>query len=232
MPSSLPKVLVTGTSSGIGLAIAEHLLTHGHKVVGLDANPSKIKSENFEPITIDLLQQTDVAALLENHTDAQSLVHAAGVLRVAQIGKLSEVDFDSMWRLNVSSVSVMVNLLAPHMAQRGRGRVVLIGSRVAQGMPGRSQYAATKSALVGLARSWAAELIVQGVTVNIVSPSATQTAMLTDPARSGSAPKLPPIGRLIQPSEIASLVAYLLSTAADAITGQDIQICGGASLPR
>jgi NAD(P)-dependent dehydrogenase (short-subunit alcohol dehydrogenase family) len=118
MPSSLPKVLVTGTSSGIGLAIAEHLLTQGHKVVGLDANPSKIKSENFEPITIDLLQQTDVAALLENHTDAQSLVHAAGVLRVAQIGKLSEVDFDLMWRLNVSSVSVIVNLLAPHMAQR------------------------------------------------------------------------------------------------------------------
>lgn len=232
MPNSLPKILVTGTSSGIGLAIAEHLLAQGLKVVGLDVSAPKIHNQYFEPVTIDLLKQADVPALIESHSDAYALVHAAGVLRVAPLGELSEVDFDFMWRLNVASVSVMVNLLATHMAQRGRGRVVLIGSRVAQGMPGRSHYAATKSALVGLARSWAAELIAQGVTVNIVSPSATQTAMLTDPARSGSAPKLPPIGRLIQPLEIASLVAYLLSTAADAITGQDIQICGGASLPR
>ena len=86
--------------------------------------------------------------------------------------------------------------------------------------------------LIALARSWAGELIEGGVTVNVVSPAATETAMLQDPARSGSAPRLPPLGRLIRPDEIASLVAYLLSPAADAITGQDIQICGGASLPR
>jgi NAD(P)-dependent dehydrogenase (short-subunit alcohol dehydrogenase family) len=70
-----------------------------------------------------------------------------------------------------------------------------------------------------------------GVTVNVVSPAATQTSMLEDPARAGSAPRLPPIGRLIQPQEIASLVGYLLSPPAAAITGQDIQVCGGASLP-
>ena len=112
----------------------------------------------------------------------------------------------------------------------GRGRVVLIGSRVADGIAGRSQYASTKAALRSLARSWAAEVVAQGVTVNVVSPAATETPMLADPARSTAAPKLPPMGRLIKPGEIASLVTYLLSPAAEAITGQDIRICGGASL--
>jgi len=97
-------------------------------------------------------------------------------------------------------------------------------------MAGRSQYAATKAALVALARSWAAETAAAGVTVNVVSPAATETAMLADPARATVPPKLPPLGRLIQPGEIAALVAFLLSPDAAAITGQDIQICGGASL--
>ncbi len=135
-----------------------------------------------------------------------------------------------MWRLHVDAVARIANTLLPAMQAAGQGRVVLIGSRVARGVAGRSQYAATKAALIAMARSWAAEVIASGVTVNVVSPAATQTAMLDDPARQSVAPKLPPLGRLIQPEEIAALVGYLLSPVAAAITGQDIQICGGSSL--
>ena len=110
--------------------------------------------------------------------------------------------------------------------------MIFIGSRVAAGMAGRGQYAATKAALIALAKSWAAEVAPHGVTVNVVSPAATATAMLDDPNRASVTPKLPPIGRLIQPEEIAALVSFLLSPAAAAITGQDIQICGGSSLAK
>ena len=124
-------------------------------------------------------------------------------------------------------------IVHPGFQPLGHGAGVLrIGCRVAQGKAGRSQYAATKSALLGLARSSAAELIGAGVTVNLVSPAATQTAMLDDPARRSEPPLLPPLGRLIRPQEIAALVGFLLSEPAAAITGQDIQICGGASLAR
>jgi 3-oxoacyl-[acyl-carrier protein] reductase len=116
------------------------------------------------------------------------------------------------------------------MCEGRRGRIVLVGSRVSRGAPGRGQYAATKAALVALARSWAAEAVADGVTVNVVAPGATQTGMSQDAARQSVPQRVPPIGRLIRPDEIASLVGYLLSDAAAAITGQEIQICGGGSL--
>ena len=99
-----------------------------------------------------------------------------------------------MWRLHVVAASRLAEALLPAMAAAGHGRVVLIGSRVARGKAGRGQYAATKAALVSLARSWAAEVVAQGVTVNVVSPAApaTATAMTADPAHAGATPLLPP----------------------------------------
>lgn len=108
--------------------------------------------------------------------------------------------------------------------------MVVIGSRTSAGAPGRSQYAATKAALIGMVRSWAAELAPRGVTVNIVAPGATATPMLNDPSRAGTSPKLPPIGRFIEPSEIAAITSFLLGPEAGAITGQQFVVCGGGSL--
>ena len=224
--------LVTGTSSGIGHAIGLCLLASGWDVVGFDVAPPAIVDPSFKHIRVDLTDCAAVQAAAQNHAHADALVHAAGVLRVGRLGELDAADFGLMWSVHVAALAAIADILGPAMRARGAGRIVLVGSRVAQGMPGRSQYAATKAALIALARSWAGELIEGAVTVNVVSPAATETAMLQDPARSGSAPRLPPLGRLIRPDEIASLVSYLLSPAADANTGQDIQICGGASLPR
>ncbi len=232
---SLPHAIVTGSSSGIGHAIASHLLAGGWRVSGWDLAPPTLEHAAFTALGIDLTNVTAIDAQLAA-TDAantpDALVHAAGLLRVGRLGALPLPEGATMWALHVQSITRIANVVLPLMAQRGSGRVVLVGSRVAGGMPGRSQYAATKAALASLARSWAAEVVAQGVTVNVVSPAATQTAMLDDLSRKTEAPRLPPIGRLIQPGEIAALVAYLLSEPAAAITGQDIAVCGGASLPR
>ena len=224
------RALVTGSSSGIGLAIAQALLDQGWDVIGLDVAPARIVHPAFSSTEVNLCEVEATERALRSAGPVQALVHAAGVLRVGRLGELSNEDSQLMWQLHVDAVTRIANIVVPAMAQAGAGRVVLVGSRVARGMAGRSQYAATKAALVALARSWAAETAAAGVTVNVVSPAATETAMLADPARATVPPKLPPLGRLIQPGEIAALVAFLLSPDAAAITGQDIQICGGASL--
>lgn len=224
--------IVTGTSSGIGQAIAQRLLEQGWHVRGLDAAAPTLSHPAFDALRIDLTDATAIAAVAPSLTSAQALVHAAGVLRVGSLGQLDDEAGALMWQLHVRAASLLADSVVPAMMRRRDGRVVLIGSRVSQGMPGRSQYAASKAALVAMARSWAAEAIEHQVTVNVISPAATQTAMLGDPARAATTPRLPPIGRYIQPAEIAELTAYLLSPAAAAITGQDIAICGGASVSR
>lgn len=227
-----PLALVTGSSSGIGQAVARQLLATGWAVAGLDAQAATLDHAAYRHHQLDLTDTAAIGRLTATVATPQALVHAAGVLRTGTLGSLATADADLMWQLHAGAAVRLADALLPRMAAAGRGRVVLVGSRVAQGMPGRSLYAASKAALVALARSWAAEVVASGVTVNIVSPAATDTAMLRDPARAATTPKLPPMGRLIQPEEVAALVAYLLSDAAAAITGQDIAICGGASLPR
>jgi NAD(P)-dependent dehydrogenase (short-subunit alcohol dehydrogenase family) len=232
VPDEPRRAVVTGSSSGIGAAVAERLLADGWQVVGVQRGAPSITHPAFTALRADLTSGDEIARLLEALGTPHAVVHASGVLHAAELGSLQPASGAQMWQLHVDAATRLADTLLPRMAAAGRGRMVLIGSRVSDGMPGRSQYAGTKAAIVALARSWAAEVAAQGVTVNVVSPAATDTPMLVDPARASSQPKLPPIGRLIRPEEVGALVAFLLSDAGEAITGQDIRICGGSSLPR
>lgn len=222
-----PRALVTGASSGIGAAIVEHLLRDGWRVTGISRRPGTVAHPAFEHLSLDLNDVDSIAGAVADIAPT-ALVHAAGQLKVGSLGSLDHDDGAAMWRLHVDVAERLADALAPRLPQGGR--IIFIGSRTASGAAGRGQYAATKAALVALARSWASELASRGITVNVVAPAATETPMLKDPTRANVAPKLPPIGRFIQPEEVAAAVAFLLSADAAAITGQQLVICGGSSL--
>ena len=220
--------LITGVSSGIGAAIAELLLQEGWRVTGLSRTLVKRDNPAFISLSVDLLDTAALKQALTTLPQIDAVIHAAGMMKAAPLGDLDEKTSEKLWQLHIRVAEVLANQLATQLPEGGR--IVLIGSRTSTGAAGRSQYVTTKSAMKGMVRSWAAELAPRGITANIVAPGATETPMLSQPGRESSPPKLPPIGRYIQPQEVATLVSYLLSPAASAITGQELVICGGASL--
>ncbi len=228
MPLEKGHALVTGASAGIGAAISQRLLGDGWRVTGVARRVIAEDAPGFRAVRADLATPQGCNEALRHSSGVTALVHCAGHLVTGRLGTLDPAGSESLWRLHVAAAEHLANALAPTLPQGGR--IVLIGSRTAAGSAGRSQYAAAKAAMVAMARSWAAELAPRGITVNVVAPAATATAMLDDPARGSVPPRLPPIGRYIQPEEVAAAVAFLLSREADAITGQVLTICGGASL--
>lgn len=220
-------VLVTGCSSGIGLAICRYLLKQDMAVTGLSRRSPPIDHKHFHWVGADLGVLTTTSLELDaSRFDA--FVHAAGVMHTGDIQAYEHEFAQQMWQLHVDTPALLVKKLLAEQAPLKR--IILIGSRTQQGALGKSAYAASKAAQQGLIRSWAMELMASQTTVNLIAPGATRTPMLEDPSRAGVAPKLPPMGRFIEPDEIAASVAFLLSEPARSITGQTLTVCAGASL--
>ena len=220
--------VVTGVSSGIGLAIARRLLDDGWAVVGLSRtrpDPARLPGLDWRAVDLGGAQ---VAPSVQDLRMVHALVHAAGF---QESGPLADLDPDATDRMHAVHVGAAVRLAS---SLEGRladgGRILLIGSRTAEGARGKSQYAATKAALRALARSWAMELAERRITVNVLEPGPTATAMTTDPRRVATPPRTPALGRVIHADEVAAYASFLLEDTGAMVTGQHLVICGGASL--
>lgn len=221
-------VIVTGSRSGIGAAIARRLADDGWDVIGVDLAVNEHATFFKSQSVVDLSQSEQVKELIATLPHVRALVHAAGFMRTGRLDELSLADGDAMWAVHVRALIMLAQALHPTMP--AGGRLLAIGSRTSAGAAGKSQYAACKAAVKALMRSWAIELAPRGITANVIAPAATATPMLQSPDRVGVVPVTPPIGRFIDPQEIAAYAAFLLSSEASAITGQELLVCGGASL--
>jgi NAD(P)-dependent dehydrogenase (short-subunit alcohol dehydrogenase family) len=231
--------LVTGGSTGIGRVICEHLLAAGHEVLALARRATPIEHPRLRSFTVDLADRAATAALageiVAKH-GVTTLVHNAGVIRSALLADVKLEDLDALAELHLASAITLAQAVLPAMRERRFGRIVLIGSRGALGLATRSAYAATKAAMIGLARTWALELAADGITVNVVAPGPIRgTEMFHEvvPAASERERRLAaaiPVGRLGAPEDVARAVDFFVDPANGFVTGQVLYVCGGASV--
>jgi len=227
--------LITGASKGIGRAIAEKLSADGHQVVGIARDVTSFPGELVSLDLADREATAETLAGLVGRYRFDGIINNVGIVRPGALGKLSLDDLDSVLSLNVHSAVSCTQAVLPSMKSQRWGRVINISSLSALGVMERSAYAAAKSALISLARTWALELARYGIAVNAIAPGPIETEMFrkTNPVGSpaeSSYLRRVPMKRFGQPDEVAALVSYLLSDAAGFITGQTVFIDGGASI--
>ena len=230
--------IVTGGSAGIGRAIAKRMLDQGRRVISLDVQPSGLAHPKLLHVHVDLADPEAtrrVAADIVRDHAVTTVIHNAGVIRPALLADVKLQDVNALVNLHVSAALLLVQAALPTMKNAGYGRVVLVSSRAVLGLPTRTAYAATKAAMLGLARTWALELAPRGVTVNVVAPGPIKTANFHGVIPEGS-PQVDrviqsiPVKRLGQPDDVARAVMFFADREAGFITGQVLYVCGGTSI--
>lgn len=241
------NALVTGGTRGIGRAIVQALARDGARV----AFTFRSSVEDAESLAAELLEagaevlafQGDVAAarsaeeavndVLDAWGSLDVLVNNAGVTRDGLLLRMSEEDWDTVIETNLKSLFHFCKAAyRPMMKQRG-GRIVNLASiSGVTGNAGQTNYAASKSGIIGFSKSLARELAARNVTVNVVAPgfvATDMTAAMTDAARDAMLSAVP-LGRWAEPNEIASAVAFLASDDAQYITGHVLHVDGGLAM--
>jgi 3-oxoacyl-[acyl-carrier protein] reductase len=235
--------VVTGASRGIGRGIAERLAKEGAKIV---VNYTKSAGEAEKvvhgitnnggaalAVQADVSKVDDIRRLFQETMSTfgrlDILINNAGIFWAKPIVETTEEEYDRMFAVNAKGQFFALQEAAKHMADGGR--IVNIstgGTKLA--FPGISVYGGSKSALEFFSKVAAKELGAKQITVNTVSPGYTETDMLSDPQFRTIGVQASPLGRLGTPTDIAQVVAFLVSEEAGWITGDTIQAGGGVAI--
>lgn len=230
-------ILITGGSSGIGLATAELFLAEGARVTVTGRDPARLDETrkrlgNPDALAVaagDVSKAEDAVAMVDAHLAAHGqldyLFANAGVPGVAPIEDLDEQTWDTVIGINLKGVYTIIRAAVPHMKERG-GAIVTTGSEAGlTGQPHLAAYCASKGGVVNMTRALALELIPQQIRVNCLCPGITDTPMCQAEAEMAPDPQAvwdawanwAPIGRWSDPSEQAKAVLYLMRDATFAV---------------
>jgi NAD(P)-dependent dehydrogenase (short-subunit alcohol dehydrogenase family) len=234
--------VVTGGSSGIGLATARrlaadgaHVFVTGRRKAELD-DAAALLGENGFTVQGDVSRLADLDRLFERVREDKGRIDVlfanAGIAEGARLGEITEEHFDRHFAINVKGVLFTVQKALPLLSE---GASVILNASVvgSKGFPSRSVYSATKAALRSFARTWTTDLKERRIRVNVVSPGATDTPGLralngaTSDGLSNTYRDRVPLGRLGRPDDIAGAVAFLASDDASYVSGIELFVDGG-----
>ena len=235
MSDSTSIALVTGGNRGIGLAIARSLQTEGHRVV--ITYRSGTPPEGFDAVQMDVTDGQSVEsafAKIESEIGQPEIIVAnAGITKDTLVMRMSDEDCESVIDANLTGAFRVAKRATKGLLKLKRGRLIFVGSVVGSvGAAGQVNYSASKSGLVGMARSFARELGSRGITANVIAPGFVETDMtssLDEKRRSDIAAQVP-LGRFCSAEEIAEVVSFIASSKASYITGAIIPVDGGLGM--
>jgi 3-oxoacyl-[acyl-carrier protein] reductase len=228
-------VLVTGGNRGIGYAIAQRFIADGHRVAVTARNGGgpegslTVRADVTDASSLDLA----LAEVAKKLGPIEVLVANAGITRDTLLMRMSDEEFEDVIDTNLVGVFRVVKRAITGMIKAKFGRVILISSVVGlYGSPGQVNYASSKAALVGFARSVTRELGSRGITANVVAPGFINTDMTQQLPQSQQDSYLSsiPAGRFAEPAEVASAVLWLASDEASYISGAVIPVDGGLGM--
>lgn len=242
--------VVTGGSGGIGRAICMLLSAQGHRVIAVSRGEAGLRDlrelaashgQDVETRQCDVTDEHQIRQLAEDTDGVDIVVNNAGMSATNPVHKTSLEDWRAHFEVNATSAFLVVRAFLPAMKQAGWGRIVSIASTAARaGTPYTAAYSASKHAMLGLSRVVASEVAGTGVTSNAVCPGFVRTAMTQRSverisARTGrdssdaqaALTAASPLGRLLEPDEVAAAVSYLVSEEAGCVNGQALVLDGG-----